>query len=338
MSGFVSVGDLSRSAYLRQANAALKLRLSELTQEAASGMKSDIPRATNGNLGRLAQVEDRLARLTAHGRNGALALSELDGLQGALGAIGDLATLRAGELVTAPGLMDEATLNLRSRQAGQDFQAVVRLMNVDVGGRFVLSGTAVQTPPLDDPAAILQQVEAQVAGLTSPGDIIAALDAWFDAPAGGGGFIDAHYGGNADPVVTSVSPESTVTHALTAVDPAFRGILAGMAIAAIAGNPDLALSRDDKASLMAAAGTRIGAGNDALTSERSRVGMNQQQVEQAVARNGAARTALSIARSDILAADPYDTASALTQTEANLQNLYALTSRLSRLSLADYLR
>ena len=60
-------------------------------------------------------------------------------------------------------------------------------------------------------------------------------------------------------------------------------------------------------------------------------------VEQADTRNGAQQTALSLARSNLVAADPYETASALTQTEGNLQTLYALTARLSRLSLTDYL-
>ena len=46
---------------------------------------------------------------------------------------------------------------------------------------------------------------------------------------------------------------------------------------------------------------------------------------------------MSLERSDILAVDPYETATALTQAEASLQNLYALTVRLSRLSLTDYL-
>ncbi|KGJ19555.1 hypothetical protein IX55_09810 [Paracoccus sanguinis] len=66
--------------------------------------------------------------------------------------------------------------------------------------------------------------------------------------------------------------------------------------------------------------------------------MQQESIDQALARNVAEGSALSIARSDILAADPYQTASELTQTEANLQNLYALTARMTKLSLTDYIR
>ena len=74
-----------------------------------------------------------------------------------------------------------------------------------------------------------------------------------------------------------------------------------------------------------------------LIARQADLGLLQETAERATARNAAETTALSLARSDILSADPYETASALTQAEASLQNLYALTARLSRLSLTDYL-
>ena len=65
-------------------------------------------------------------------------------------------------------------------------------------------------------------------------------------------------------------------------------------------------------------------------------GTNIGSVSYALERLGATAR-LTADRAEILAADPYETATALSQTEASLQNLYALTSRLSRLSLTDYL-
>ena len=58
----------------------------------------------------------------------------------------------------------------------------------------------------------------------------------------------------------------------------------------------------------------------------------------ASARNGAETSALEIARTDILAIDPYRTATELQSTETRLETLYTLTARLSRLSLSEYLR
>ena len=49
-------------------------------------------------------------------------------------------------------------------------------------------------------------------------------------------------------------------------------------------------------------------------------------------------TALGLARADLIAVDGYDAASRLKETETRLQTIYALTARLSELSLANYLR
>ena len=44
-----------------------------------------------------------------------------------------------------------------------------------------------------------------------------------------------------------------------------------------------------------------------------------------------------IARLGIVSMDPYDAATALTEAESQLDTLYTVTARLSRLSLANYL-
>lgn len=336
MSNPVSVGDLSRAARLRQASAQLKSQLAVLTQEAASGLKSDIPASTNGQMGRLAQVQARLAMLSAHGQNTAAAQAELGGLQTAMGALEAIAAEMGTGLQVAATTRD-ASLNVRAEEARQDFHSAVRLLNLNVGGRYLLSGTAVDIPPLSDPAVILAAAKAQVAGMTAPADIASTLEAWFGAPAGAGGFVDSQFRGNSAAREVTVSPEMAIRQDITALDPAFRPLLQGLTLAALTADPDFGLTRDDKATLLAAAGQQVSAAATALTMRRADVGLLEEAVGRASTRNAAETTAMSLARSEILSADPYETASALTQTETSLQNLYALTARLSRLSLTDYL-
>lgn len=337
MSNPVSVGDLARATLLRQASGQLKSRLATLTQEAATGLKADVPAATNGQMGRLAQVQARLSALAAHGRNAALAQAELGGLQAAMGGLEAIAADMGPSLQTASTMGDDTSLSIRAREAGQDFRSAVRLLNTDVGGRYLLSGTAVDRPPLSGPEEILAAAKAQVAGLISPADIASAIGAWFDAPAGAGGFADSRFHGNTDAREVAVSPDVTVRQDLGALDPSFRGLLKGLAMAALADDADLGMTRDGKAALLAEGGRQVSSAGTALTARRAEVGLLEETVERASTRNAAETTAMSLARSDILAADPYETATALTQAEANLQNLYALTARLSRLSLTDYL-
>lgn len=337
MSNPVSGGDLARATILRQASGQLKSQLATLTQEAATGLKADVPAATNGQMGRLAQVQARLSALAAHGRNAALAQAELSGLQAAMGELEEIAIDMGPGLQTAATMGDDTSLAIRAGEARQDFGSAVRLLNVDVGGRYLLSGTAVDRPPLSDPEDILAAAKAQVAGLTAPADIALALAAWFEAPTGGGGFADSQFHGNAAAREVAVSPDRAVRQDLSALDPSFRGLLKGLAMAALADDPDLGLTRDGKAALLAEAGRQVSGAGTTLTMRRAEVGLLEETVERALSRNAAETTAMSLARSDILAADPYETATALTQAEASLQNLYALTARLSRLSLTDYL-
>lgn len=338
MTNSVSIGDLSRAALLRQANTQLKSRLLVLTQESASGVKSDMAQAVGGNFGHLAQVEARLTTLAAYRETAAAAQAELAGLQAALETIGKIGSEIGNGMSSGVSATDETSISIRSRQARDDLNAVVGLMNVEIGGRFLLSGSAVETRPMGDAAGILADARAQVAGLTDPAAIAAAISGWFDAAPGLGGFADTWFGGNTDTRTVATSSQAAVTQTLTGLDPSFQDILKGLVLGALADDPAVALAREDKAALVAQAGATALAGVRALTMRRTEVGMLEEAIARDAARNAAETTAMSIARTRIVEADPYETASALTQTETSLQNLYALTARLSRLSLTDYLR
>ncbi|MGR3292274.1 MAG: flagellin [Paracoccaceae bacterium] len=76
----------------------------------------------------------------------------------------------------------------------------------------------------------------------------------------------------------------------------------------------------------------------ALTILRANVGSAEARIEDATAQNSAEKFALEIARADITAIDPYQTATELEAVALQLETLYTLTVRLSRLSLSEYLR
>ncbi|PZP19088.1 MAG: flagellar hook protein, partial [Kocuria rhizophila] len=251
MTGFTSVGDLSRFVLLRQSNAQLKTRLSVLSQEMTIGLKADVPAATGGNLGRLAQVQGRLATLESFNRNASLAQSETSALQAALEGIAGLAN-RGPELQAAAAMEDEAALDMRAAQATQDFRTAVRLINTEAGGRFALSGTEVGTAPLAPAEDILALARTQVAGMTDPVAISGALDAWFSSDAAGG-FLDQAFRGNTEATSTGVSPDTTIQRDLNASAPEFRTLLKGLAMVALAGEPAAALPHGAKSILIRAA-------------------------------------------------------------------------------------
>ena len=75
-----------------------------------------------------------------------------------------------------------------------------------------------------------------------------------------------------------------------------------------------------------------------ITYLRGELGQTEEAIEIAEARANAQLSALKINRSDLLSADPFETATALEDATTRLESLYTITARLSRLSLTDFLR
>ena len=61
------------------------------------------------------------------------------------------------------------------------------------------------------------------------------------------------------------------------------------------------------------------------------------KISAAETRNSSEESALQIARNDLTSVDPYSTATKLQETQTQLETIYALTARMSHLSLLDYL-
>jgi flagellar hook-associated protein 3 FlgL len=125
---------------------------------------------------------------------------------------------------------------------------------------------------------------------------------------------------------------------VTAADPDLRDVLTGYALAALVAEGTLAAAPEERAALVREAGIRIMSGDAALARAGARIGGAEAALEDAEAARAAERTALEQARDALKGADPYRTATALTAAQTQLETLYALTARLSGLSLAEYLK
>ena len=86
------------------------------------------------------------------------------------------------------------------------------------------------------------------------------------------------------------------------------------------------------------AGQQLVSTEDARTTLRARIGTVEAQIEAARTRNSAEETSLGILRSDLGSVDPYEAATRLQTVQSQLESLYLVTARVSRLSLTEYLR
>lgn len=338
MTSFNSVGDQSRSYQLRLSQHLLKSKLDRLTKEVATGLKTDIPLALNGDLARISHVDSRITMIATYQQNASEAKTMFESMQRVLERIQSSADSIGPSIMTEANTSPDDILRMRASQIALDFRSVFSALNTNIGGRYLFSGNRTDTAPLGSFDDMISGLNTAVAGATTANDIIARIDDWFDAPAGGGGFTDLIYhGNNSGNTRIAISDERTVGSDLTANSADLKNLLKGMAALTYVAESGAGLDSSTMRNIFSESGHKLLRASTDLTVARAMIGLQEAATTQTQAHNTAENTSLSLIRSTLIGADPYETATALQETEASIQNLYTLTARLSRLKLTDYL-
>ena len=333
----IGYGDLATTYKNVLQNARLKADLARLGQELGSGRHSDLRAATGGDIVGYSGIENTLRTLTSYKTATTEASLFAEAVQRSLGQIHDVSDALATSLIAAAGTQSEETIGVAAQDARQQFGAVVSALNTQFGGRSLFAGTAVNAPAIADAETMLADLMLVAAPETTASGLIAAVDNWFDAPAGG--FESNGYQGATDDLAGfAVGQNDTVAVQVRADNQELREQMKGFALAALLDAGALSGVGVERAIVLETAGSRILTANSALVELRAEVGTAESRIEQASVRNSAETSALEAARSRILAVDPYQKATELQAAETQLETLYAITARLSRLSLVDYLR
>ncbi len=329
----LSVGDMAQSFNLTRSGAAMKASLQRLSNELVSGLTDDAAAHLSGDFGPLAGIQASLARLEGYKSVTTEAGLYAETMQTALGRIvemsGDLSrVLLSGASPGAP-----AQIAALGAEAAQKFESAIGALNTRVGDRNLFSGQAATTTPLPSGAELLDTLQTVVAGATSAADVQTALDDWFSASAG----YAATYKGDDGLVALPLAPGDVARLDITALDPAIRDTLKGLAMAALLDRGVLTDSPQGRSDLVRRSGEALLSAQTGMSATTARLGSAQAHIDQAAQQNSAESSALSIAASDLLAIDGYEVASQLQQTQVQLEILYTLTSRLSRLNLVNFL-
>lgn len=330
-----SLGDQARAFAMQSASSRIKTTLATLTAELSSGEVSDLGARLDGNTQKLAGIEARLAMLAQFQDNAAEAATQAAGVQNVLGAVHAASEKLGQSLYIDPEPSTNDLMIARSAEAAATLQALVGQLNSSVGQRFLFSGANSDTPPLVSSDAILSSLHPWLAGSFTASDVAQAVASWFDAAQGAGGFMDMAYKGSAGGQATLIGEGSTIALTTTALSPAIRDTLKGLATAALAGT-HFASDPQQGRELLRISGKMLLDNSFALTAERSQVGYSQQVIESARTEGQAAIATLQLARNAAREADPFATSTAISDAETKLQTLYSVIGRLSRLKLADY--
>lgn len=330
-----SIGDMARALVLRSNQARLRTEMDGLAVEVATGTTRDPARHLGGDVTGLLSIDRSLARLETFRVSTAEAQLRAGTMQTALDGMQTRAETLAQTLLQADLTPSRDLLDTLSDSAADALTRVVGNLNASVAGRFLFSGVATDqapVPPIDD---VMSALRTAATGETTAAGVMSAIEAFFSP---GGGFETTLYAGSDTPVDgLTLNATDVADLDILATDPAIQEVLKPMAMAALAGDPALSLDTTEQGALLSASARVLQGAVKPLVDLRASLGATEARIEDAGVANASERTALSLARQDLVGLDDYETATRYEHIRGQLESLYAITARSQRLSLAEYL-
>lgn len=329
----VSIGDMAQVFLLRRYNTAASRELGDLSADLARGTASDIGRHMGGQISPLAAIESALAKASAHREVVGNGATKAAAMQAALERINVAANSNAAALLRAAQSGEASGLSTVAHGARAALDDVLAALNTRAADQSLFSGMASDGNALPDAETVLAAARAVIGAPGLPKDAAVAIAAWLDDP---NGFPAQVYLGAMDATTIPLAQGETAKLDVNAADPALRETLKGLILGALmsdAGYSSAAAQTD----LARLAGNTLLSSADARVTLSARLGLTEQRLAEAQSRHASEHLLLQQARSDLVAIDGYETATRLAEAEARLEMIYTLTSRLSRLTLADYL-
>ncbi len=331
-----SIGDMSQHFQSLRQTGAIKDRMLTLAQELSTGTKADLTTHMGGDTGRLSVLDRELSTLSAFELTNADLARNLAKSQTILESADGLRNQMAARFVQ----ITPSTTTVEIREAGArartDFATLVHRMNGRDGDRALFAGVAVDATAFAPPEDMLADMVASIGGATTTAAITTAIDFWFDDPAGG--FATMGYTGDTGPAMTrKISESETLTLNARGDDPGIKSLLKGAALAAVTDIMGTAITSTTQAELVRAAGDELFSAGTPLTQMRAEIGVNEERISLARTAQAAKSTSFGIARNEMVSADPFETATLLQDVQRQLEMQFTSTSRLSQLSLVNYL-
>lgn len=333
----IGLGDMSQHFQTLRQTTQIKERLARLGQELSTGHVSDLAAHLRGAAPVLADSDRRLAIASRQADAARQFGQQLDSIEVGLSAIETTRAALAADLIPIGPDSQVSTMTAAAATARAAFADTVATLNLRHGAESMFSGTATDGAALAPADDILAAIEAAVAGATDIADLKSRLDTFFDTP--GGGFMTAAYLGDTGALATrDIGDGTPLDRPARADDAGLRTVLKAAALGAMANSTGIAFSDRDRGQMLRDAGTDLQSAAEPLTALRARTGQAAERADRAAARHAGEVAALSILHNEMTAADPYATATALQETETQLQTQFTLIARLSNLSLVGFLR
>jgi flagellar hook-associated protein 3 FlgL len=332
-----AIGDLASFMLSSQFQARLLRIADSSAQEATTGVAQDNARHLGSSTMGFSLLERKTQLLEQHQKGIAEAAVIAGATQSVLGKIQD----QLGELATGlslAGQLNNATeLKALSDTAAMTLMDTVNALNSEIVGRHLFSGTASRTSPLPAGASFLDMLRSDVAGAATPGDLVSAVDEWFNAPSNPFETL-AYSGSDTGFTHLPIGPGETVTFGLRADGDTVREVLKALGIAALAADPSFGFNTDAQKTLLEQGRLGVLKVDRALTEERAGLGLIEARIEAARVATDIELDETALDRLSLVGVDEFKAASEFEAAQQQLEVFYRVAARQSRVSLAEYLR
>ena len=305
----------------------LRTQIADRAQEATTGRQADLVSHLKGRidfalLGEQALRDNADDQQRIELRNIRLSLSE-----NTLSSVRDLSEGLTLKMQSAIGVVDEPLQDTVAAEAREALDEMLSRLNVRHGERYLFSGDATATQPFQNAEVLLNDLRTIAAGATDEADFAAQVQTYFDDPAGG--FQTNFYQGTQTASdIDAVLPNQT----------AFSDVFMGLSIMALSGPNDYVAFADVGTPAMDEALSRLERGRTMLVDVEAGIGIRQASLQSEKELLIREETLLTNSFQELTGKDQYEAATQLKELEANLEASYLLTSRLSNLSLLNFLR
>lgn len=335
----------------RQAILKAQSELATTQKEISTGRLADVGLALGSRTAQAVSLRGENARLTTMVTTNQMAGSRLETSQLTLGNIRDTADAFLGALVSVgKGTTGAQTLQ---QAAASGLEGLIGALNASAGGQYLFGGINADQKPLADyfatpaTAASKQSVDAAFAtafgvaqddpgaAAISAADMQSFLDgdfkALFDEPQWSANWSAA----SSETMQSRISSSEVVDTSVSANEQAFKKL--AMAYTMVA---DLGADRLDEATFRVVAETAtrlISEGIQEVTALQGRVGSAQGRIAQTTERMSMQIDLISEDIGSLENVDPYEAATRVTTLMTQLESGFALTARIQRLSILNYL-
>ncbi len=330
----VGVPTLLAAQRFASSSASLRRQTDVARTELTTGRAADLPRTLGARIGEAFAAQGAIDAVNFQKQSLSQASLISTAAQRVLSALGDGGEAIATQALAANGRRDQLALAVTAIEAQDKIRSAFVSLNARVGGQSLFAGDATDSAALSSADQLLSDIEALYAAATTATQFEADLDTYFNDPSGA--FRTGIYRGGAGPAPSiEVAPGERLQFTLRADDQSVRDLLRGLAAVAVASAAPPSALRDGALSSGAAIAI---SGTDALTLRRAEIGVSEQRVAEAGRLLEAEEAALTQSFNALTSRDPFETAARLQSLEAQLSASLVITSRLSQLTLANFLR